>query len=73
MQYYRAYGSTAKRALGRQSSAYRDVVLCNTDSCVTELLVADLQEAALLAGCAKAVERRVEHVTPEVSVPVSFD
>lgn len=30
-----------------------------------ELLVADLEEAALLAGCAKAVVRRVENVSPE--------
>ena len=32
---------------------------------MTKVLIADLEEAVLLADCAKTVERGIQHVTPE--------
>jgi len=46
-------------------AAYRDIVLCYIDSSVRELLVADLEEAALFTGCAKAMVGGVEYVSPK--------
>ena len=45
--------------------AYRDIILCYADRCVSELLVADLEDAALSAGRTKAVVRGVQNVAPK--------
>ena len=49
----------------RHILTYRDIVLCHPNRRVCKLLIADLEEAALIAGRAKTMERRIEYVSPK--------
>lgn len=50
------HGHTCETSPGWQSYSYHDIVLSHSNGGVCELLIADLEEAALLAGCAEAVK-----------------